>query len=293
MFLLSKLKDVDFWERHLRDRLAEPLHLNLISLFVLLFGSFRAKVAFDLIKRRRYAFALLKAADYAKALGIKKIYALEFGVAAGAGLVNLAWLARHVTRDTGVEIGIVGFDTGTGMPRPQDYRDYPEEFIEGDFPLPDPEALKRTLPPGVSVIYGPAGETARGFVEGLDAPVGFVSLDLAYYSSTVDAMQALLGPPDKYLPMTLVYLGAVLIDNANPAVGELLAVKEFNELHRLRQVHPFNCLRDKRIFKKARWHPYIHTLHVLDRPKRAGIEKLARDIWVLGRSRPTLRASKP
>ena len=41
---------------------------------------------------RRYAFALLKAADYAKALGIRKIYALEFGVAAGAGLVNLAWL---------------------------------------------------------------------------------------------------------------------------------------------------------------------------------------------------------
>ena len=53
MFLLSKLKDVDFWERHLRDRLAEPLHLNLISLFVQAFGSFRAKVAFDLVERRR------------------------------------------------------------------------------------------------------------------------------------------------------------------------------------------------------------------------------------------------
>ena len=51
MFLLNKLKDVDFWERHLRDRLAEPIHLNLISIFVQLFGSFRAKVAFDLVER--------------------------------------------------------------------------------------------------------------------------------------------------------------------------------------------------------------------------------------------------
>lgn len=281
MSLLSKLTTLGFWEKHLRDRLGEPLHLNAASVVVKLFGGFRAKVAFDLIERRRYAFALLQAADYAKALGIPKIHALEFGVAAGAGLVNLAWLARHVTADTGVEIGIVGFDSGTGMPRPTDYRDYPEEFVEGDFPLPDPEQLRRKLPPEVRVIYGPVGETARGFVETLDAPVGFASLDLAYYSSTVDAMQALLGPADRYLPMTLVYLGAVLIDNANPAVGELLAVREFNELHRLRQVHPFNCLRDKRIFKRGMWHRHIHTLHVLDHPRRAGIDKLEREVWIL------------
>ena len=265
----------------LKDRLGEPLHLNLLSLVVRLFGSFRAKVAFDLVERRKYAFPLLKAADYAKALGVRKIYALEFGVAAGAGLVNLAGLAGHVTRETGVEIGIVGFDSGTGMPRPVDYRDYPEEFIEGDFPLPDPEALRRSLPPEVRVIYGPLQETARSFVETLDAPVGFVSLDLAYYSSTADAMAALLGAPESYLPMTLVYLGAVHIDNANPAVGELLAVREFNERHRFRQVHPFTRLRDKRVFKNAWWIGKIYTLHVLDHPVRAGGRQRARDAWVL------------
>jgi hypothetical protein len=281
MSLRGRLMDVAFWERHLRDRLAEPLHLNLISVFVRLFGSFRAKVAFDLVERRRYAFALLKAADYAAAQGVRKIHALEFGVAAGAGLVNLARLAKHVTAATGVEIGITGFDSGTGMPRPLDYRDYPEEFIEGDFPLPDLEALRQSLPPGVAVIEGPVGETARGFVERLDAPVGFVSLDLAYHSSTVDALQALLGPAEHYLPMTLVYLGAVLIDNASPAVGELLAVREFNQAHRHRQLHPFNCLREKRIFKNGLWLHQIHTLHVLDHPRRAGAVPPERDVWVL------------
>ena len=33
------------------ERLTEPLHLNLISLFVGVFGTYRAKIAFDLIVR--------------------------------------------------------------------------------------------------------------------------------------------------------------------------------------------------------------------------------------------------
>lgn len=276
-----KASRLDKWENRLADRLGEPIHLNLISVFVKLFGSFRAKVAFDLIERRRYAFCLLKAADYAKTLGIKKIYALEFGVAAGAGLANLAWLGQHVTADTGVEIGVVGFDAGTGMPVPIDHRDYPEEFVAGDFPLPDFGHLQRNLPQGSRVVLGPIAETAPGFVEGLDAPIGFISLDLAYYSSTVEAMVALKGPADRYLPMTMVYLGAIRMDNANPAVGELLAVSEFNEANPLRQVHPFTCLRDKRIFRRAAWLNQIYTLHVLDHATRSGAKPPAREVWEL------------
>ncbi len=278
---LKELTGSAFWERALRDRLAEPLHLNLASAFVSLFGSFRAKVAFDLVDRRRYAFCVLKAADYAKAMGVPKIYAVEFGIAAGAGLVNLAQIGQQVTKATGVEIGLVGLDSGTGMPRPADYRDYPEEFVEGDFPLPDRALVQRNVPPGTRLVYGPIAETAGSFLDELDAPIGFVSLDLAFYSSTVDAMRALLGPADRYLPMTLVYLGAVLMDSANPAVGELLAVAEFNRDHPLRQVHPFTALREKRIFKNGAWLNQIHTLHVLDHPRRSGVDPLRRDTWVL------------
>ncbi len=279
-----KLRDLaghELWERLLADRLGEPLHLNVASLFVKLLGSFRAKVAFDLVERRRYAFPLLKAADYAKAQGIRKIHVLEFGIAAGAGLVNLAWLAGQVTAETGVEIEVVGFDAGTGMPRPRDHRDYPEEFIEGDFPLPDKAALARVLPANVRVVYGPVAETVRDFVAGIDAPIGFAVLDLAYYSSTVEALAALTGPPELYLPMTLVYLGAVRIDNANPAVGELLAVREFNASRPLRQIHPFTSLRDKRVFRRAAWLDQIHTLHVLDHPRRSGKDAPVREAWLL------------
>lgn len=278
---LSDLLGHRFWEQQLADRLGEPLHLNLASLCVRLFGGFRAKVAFDLIERRRYAMPLLKAADYAKAQGVPKIYVLEFGIAAGAGLVNLAWLAAQVTAETGVEIGIVGFDAGTGMPPPVDYRDYPEEFVAGDFPLPDRAALERVLPPAVRVIYGPVAETTRAFVTSLDAPIGFAVMDLAYYSSTVEAMVVLEGPPEHYLPMTLVYLGAIRIDNANPAVGELAAVRDFNARHERRQIHPFTSLRDKRVFRRAAWLEQIHTLHVLDHPRRSGRDPLHRPVWAL------------
>lgn len=278
---LKSLLRHEFWEAPLADRLGEPLHLNLASVLVKLFGGFRAQVAFDLIERRRYAMPLLKAADYAKELGIAKIYVLEFGVAAGAGLVNLAMLARRATEDTGVAIEIVGFDAGTGMPAPKDYRDYPETMAEGDFPLPDRQALERILPPEVRVIYGPVAETVHAFVADLDAPIGFAVMDLAFYSSTVEALAVLEGPPACYLPMTLVYLGAVRIDNANPAVGEGLAVREFNERNPLRQIHPFTSLRDKRVFRRAAWLEQIHTLHVLDHPRRSGKERLTRPVHLL------------
>jgi hypothetical protein len=44
--------------RHIAaERLTEPLHLNVIAAFVLVFGTFRAKVAFDLVLRRQFAFS--------------------------------------------------------------------------------------------------------------------------------------------------------------------------------------------------------------------------------------------
>ena len=48
------------------ERLSEPLHLNAISAFVALFGSFRRKVEYDLVLRPQNAFGILKAADSAK-----------------------------------------------------------------------------------------------------------------------------------------------------------------------------------------------------------------------------------
>ena len=97
MIFLKKLKNKYIWERIFVERLTEPLHLNLVSLFIFLFGSFRSKVAFDLIIRNQHAYCLLKAADLAKAKGVMRLAVIEFGVAAGTGLMNLAKIASRVT----------------------------------------------------------------------------------------------------------------------------------------------------------------------------------------------------
>lgn len=251
------------------ERLSEPLHLNLISLGVGLFGSFRAKVDFDLMVRQQYAFPILFAADAAKRLGLSRITILEFGVASGAGLMNMCELARRTEAETGIVIDVVGFDTGSGMPAAVDYRDMPEYFQEGDFPM-DFEALKRALPGRARLVIGDVETTIPDFLASLpaDAPVAFVSVDVDYYSSAVKTLKVLDGRPEQYLPIVPVYLDDVGMDGANPWNGELLAVSEFNDAHPLRKIAPFNLLASKRIFKNAQWICRMFAAHIHDHPTR-------------------------
>src|ERR1700744_1191556 len=116
--------------RVLYERFPEPLHLNLLSIFVMLFGSYKTKIAFDLVVRQQYAFSLLKTAELAQAQGLKSVTVIEFGVAAGAGLMNICNISRKITKITGVDFQIFGFDSGHGMPPPRDHRDHPEVFSE-------------------------------------------------------------------------------------------------------------------------------------------------------------------
>lgn len=131
--------------RHLQDRLAEPIHMNVLSVLVGAFGGVRGRIAMDLIRPRAYAFGILAAADSAKAMGLQRIAVLEFGVASGRGLRAMAHIAVRVAALTGVRIEVFGFDTGQGMPAPVDFRDHPEYYARGDFPMNEKD-LRATLP---------------------------------------------------------------------------------------------------------------------------------------------------
>jgi hypothetical protein len=269
-FILAKLGRKRTWERIFRERLSEPLHLNLISLFVMLFGGFRAKVYFDVVVRPQHAFALLEAADAARALGLKRFTAVEFGVASGAGLMNMCHIGRQVTRATGVEIDFIGFDNATGMPDPVDYRDHPEYYRPGDFVMESRDSLVAALPPNARLVIGDVKDTVREFIAGLDpaAPLGFVSIDVDYYSSTVSCMPIFAGEALQYLPSVLVYVDDVQYLGHSKWAGEMLAIEEFNEASALRKIGPTNFLREWRLFKKPNWISQIYTLHVFDHPGR-------------------------
>lgn len=252
------------------ERLTEPLHLNFISIFVAIFGGFRAKVAFDLVVRQQYAFPILFAADLAARNGIRTVTLLEFGVASGAGLLNMCQIADAAAKATGIEFRIFGFDTGRGMPPAIDYRDLPEVFQEGDFPM-DVESLSKSLPPYAKLIIGDITETVPAFLAKLsaDAPIGFISVDVDYYSSAKQVLQILTGPAESYLPIVATYLDDIGVPGSNPWTGELLAVREFNDANDMRKIAPFTLLRSQRIFKNTQWIDRMFAAHIHDHQARS------------------------
>jgi hypothetical protein len=268
-FILRKLREPRIWARIARERLAAPLSLNLISVFVGLFGSFRAKVEFDLVVRMHHAWGLLYAADLARQCGLRELTAIEFGVANGAGLLNMCEIAARVTRETGVGFQIVGFDAGTGLPPPSDYRDHPEFYHHGDYPMASREQLLARLPRNARVIFGEVATSVPAFLAGEFAPVGFVSFDLDYYSSTVDALRLLDGAPERYLPWTVCYFDDVHFLQHNEYQGALLALKEFNESRQDRKIAPVNWLDHYRLFHWSAWVRRMYFLHLFEHPHRA------------------------
>jgi hypothetical protein len=266
---LRKLTKGYIWKRIFYERLTEPIHLNALSLLVALVGSFRLKVAFDLVLRAHTAYSMLKCADLASSMGIRHVSVIEFGVAAGAGLFNMCAIAKRVTAATGVTFEIYGFDTGVGMPPPRNYRDHPELYQAGDFPT-DVAALQRLLPANAHLIIGPIGETVPPFLTSFDetGPLGFVVVDVDYYHSTKDALQVFNGSKTAYLPRVLIYLDDLEDESHNRYCGELAAVREFNDDNELRKIDRNVFLRGYRILRNARWIDHMFTLHVFDHPTR-------------------------
>ena len=194
----------------------------------------------------------------------------EFGVASGAGILNMCQIAERTRRATGIDFHVFGFDTGKGMPPAIDYRDLPEVFQEGDFPM-DFDKLLRSLPDFARLVIGDIEETIPSFLTSLtsDAPVGFVAIDTDYYSSTKKALRVLNGEASIYLPVLPIYLDDIAVDGSNPWTGELLAVNEFNRESKLRKIAPFSLLRSKRIFKNTQWIDRMYAAHIHDHPLRS------------------------
>jgi hypothetical protein len=169
------------------------------------------------------------------------------------------------------------------MPEAIDHRDLPEYFQQGDFPMMDFSGLKRALPSNAELILGDVAETAPAFAKTLtaDAPLGFVSVDVDYYSAAKAAMPILTGAPDTYLPIVPVYLDDIGVDGSNPWTGELLAVSEFNAENALRKIAPFTLLRSRRIFKNTQWIDRMFAAHIHDHPYRSPKHKRATQ-WVIG-----------
>lgn len=214
-----------------------------------------------LVERPHYAFGLRSAALEAKQLGYSAITAIEFGVAGGNGLLTLEEYARTIEAYYGITVNLVGFDTGVGLPPPSDFRDVPFLWSGGDFAM-DEQALRQRLTRS-DLILGDVRDTVKPFVENLDAdsPVGFVSFDLDFWSSTMHAFEVFRGEALKCLPRVWCYFDDIV--GLIPDVGELLAIDEFNrETHGRRIRHP-HLLRQSVPFK-SKWADQMYQAHLFD-----------------------------
>jgi hypothetical protein len=223
---------------------------------------FERRLEWDALDRPHYAYCTYHAARLAKALGLDAVSVVELGVAGGNGLVLLEHLAATVAEVVGIRIETFGFDAGTGMPAPSDYRDLAYVWRPGLFAM-DEDALRRRLR-SARLVIGDVASTIPAFVdEGGYPPIGFVAFDLDYWSSTVAAMRLLDGPAELRLPRVFCYFDDIIGDDWEihcPYVGELLAIEEFNASHDHIKVSPINGLRHKRRIPAA-WNDQIYVAH--------------------------------
>ncbi|WP_428262071.1 hypothetical protein [Haliangium sp.] len=204
-----------------------------------LYRSFMQRAGDDL--RNSYTWGAIHAAHLAKALGHDRVSLLEFGVAGGRGLLALDRVAGLLSEHWGIQVEVYGFDTGQGLPRPIDYRDLPNLWVEGQFPM-DRAKLESRLE-RAKLVIGHIKDTLSDFMAGSPAPVGFVSIDLDLYSSTKDALKLLDGPSSLLLPRIQYYFDDIQGFTFSEFNGERLAIDEFNHEHDKRKISPIYGLR--------------------------------------------------
>ena len=175
----------------------------------------------------------------------------------------------------GVGIDVYGFDSGRGLPKPSDYRDLPNIFSEGAHSM-NFEKLKVCLTKA-ELILGLVEETVPEFIARRLAPVGFISFDLDFYSSTRAAFQLLEADYAYLMPRIHCYFDDITGFSFSEFTGMRLAISEFNQSHAMRKISPIFCLKHylPEKYKETLWPNKLYMAHFFDHPFYAKSDGLA------------------
>jgi hypothetical protein len=136
----------------------------------------------------------------------------------------------------GIEVAVYGFDTGTGLPPPLDYRDLPNLYRATAYQM-DVDKLKARLK-RARLILGLVEETVPRFLLSNPAPIGFMSIDVDYYTSTAEVLKALECDQGLLMPRIHCYFDDMMGFTFSEYTGERLAITEFNNSHQTRKISP-------------------------------------------------------
>lgn len=228
---------------------------------------YKTRLDFDLVPRPHYGYCIYHAALQARTLGYPAISVLEFGVGAGHSLLDAEYHKTRIEKSLGIKIETYGFDLGEGLPSPADYRDMPYFWQKGFYKM-DVDALNRRIKSS-KLILGDVGETVKTFFsEHQPAPVGAISFDLDYYSSTKMALQVFEAAQETRLPRVYSYFDDIIgleHEVLHEFGGELLAIQEFNDEHSRIKIAPEHGLAHKRKVP-AQWNDQIYVIHDFEHP---------------------------
>ena len=191
--------------------------------------------------RTHFAWGVLSAAHLASCFEIPRISVIEFGVAGGNGLVALEQIATKIEPLYRIGIDVYGFDTGVGLPKPVDYRDLPNLYRESGFAMD--EAKLRARLTRARLVVGDVNETISTFLASRPAPVGFVSVDVDLYSSTMNTLKLFDAETSLLLPRVYCHFDDILGETFSEFTGERLAIRDFNAAHATRKISPVFGLR--------------------------------------------------
>lgn len=230
------------------------------------FGSVDTRIRYGIFERPHYAYGVHAAADLAKRLSLNTISVIEMGVAGGRGLLALERIAKIVGHHVGIQIHVAGFDSGQGMPAPIDYRDLAHVWGQSFYKM-DVSKLKAQLSPSTELILGDVENTVPSWVP--KGSIGFVAFDLDYYSSTKKAFRLFESDDaNAHLPRIYCYFDDLIWPEHachNQYMGELCAIREFNEEHEYKKICPIHAFRHTRV-RQASWNEQMYVLHDFRHP---------------------------
>lgn len=211
-----------------------------------------------------YKYGFTQAVRLARSLSVDSFAIAELGVADGNGLAFLEGLAAGQD----MPVTVTGFDTGSGLPEPDGYRDMPYQW-RGGFYTMNKAALR--IADSTELVFGDVGDTAAGWLDRGGPPAGFLAFDLDYYSSTARALTGLLtGPPERYLPRLWCYFDDTVGGDEeihSEHTGVLAAIAGFNAAHTDRKLAQPNGLRWKLGGTPAAWVEGMYVLHLFTHPR--------------------------
>jgi len=190
--------------------------------------------AVDEIWYNTSGYCIYNGAELAAELGVRNISILEFGVASGDGLQMIEHHATNICEEIEVDFEIYGFDSMEGLPKPEDYRDMPYLWKEGQYEGDISDVEEKVE--NVEMVLGDVADTVPDFTSTYDpAPIGCIIVDLDLYSSTSTALNLFDEEHEVFLPRVPMYFddvsGHSLMGNFNDYTGELRAIHDFNDSH--------------------------------------------------------------